>query len=285
MQFGSKQEAGAAKAKAQGIRQQLALGVLAAAMAVTAGAGLARADEPKKDWALAYSISLTSDYIFRGFSQTAGGPAVQGTVDFTYKMFYAGMFLSGVDFVNNSQLPGVANVEMDLYAGVKFPIGKVDMDIGGIYYLYPGAHDKFAVTGFRELDYFELKVGASYKPLSQLTLTATAFYTPEGTNKTGNIWTFEGGAAYEFSKIGRVTPTVSSLIGYQVGESTAYKALVGNGRDNYVYWNAGVTLGFGDNVSLDFRYWDTNISSQGNFCSGNTFQCDERYVATAKVTF
>ena len=49
--------------------------------------------------------------------------------------------------------------------------------------------------------------------------------------------------------------------------------------------NSGLTLGFGDNFSLDFRYWDTNISNKGNFCGGNTFQCDERYVATAKVTF
>jgi acyl-homoserine lactone acylase PvdQ len=63
------------------------------------------------------------------------------------------------------------------------------------------------------------------------------------------------------------------------------EALVGNGKDNYWYWNAGVTLGFGDNFSLDFRYWDTNVSNTSNFCSGNVFQCDERFVGTAKVTF
>lgn len=266
------------------LRQGL-LGLVAGGFALLAGTGVVLADEPKKDWTLAGSVSGTTDYVFRGFSQTAGSPTVQGTVDFTYKMFYAGVFLSGLDFVNNSSLPGVANVEMDLYAGVKFPIGKIDMDIGGIYYLYPGANDKFAVTGFRELDFFEFKIGATYKPLSQWTLTATAFYTPEGTNKTGSIWTFEGGSAYEFSKIGKVTPTFSSLIGYQVGDAAAFKALVGNGKDSYLYYNSGLTLGFGDNFSLDFRYWDTNISNRNNFCGGNTFQCDERYVATAKVTF
>lgn len=274
-----------AAAKQCGRLGRSVLGLVAGGLLLVAGAGAALADEPKKDWTLAGSVALTSDYVFRGFSQTAGKPAVQGTVDFTYKMFYAGAFLSNLDFVNNSQLPGVANAELDLYAGVKFPIGKIDMDIGGIYYVYPGANDKFAVTGFRELDYFEFKVGATYKPLTQWTLTATAFYTPEGTNKTGSIWTFEGGSAYEFSKIGSVTPTFSSLIGYQVGDSAAYKALVGNGKDNYLYYNSGLTLGFGDNFSLDFRYWDTNISNKGNFCGGNTFQCDERYVATAKVTF
>jgi uncharacterized protein (TIGR02001 family) len=273
------------RATLQSSLRQGILGLVAAGMMVASGAGAALADEPKKDWSLTGSVAITSDYVFRGFSQTAGSPAVQGTVDFTYKMFYAGMFLSNLDFVNNSALPGVANMEMDLYAGVKFPIGKVDMDIGGIYYAYPGANDKFAVTGFRELDYFEFKIGATYKPLTQWTLTATAFYTPEGTNKTGSIWTFEGGSSYEFSKIGSVTPTFSSLLGYQVGDAVAYKAVVGNGKNSYFYYNTGLTLGFGDNFSLDFRYWDTNISNKGNFCGGNTFQCDERYVATAKVTF
>lgn len=271
--------------KAMEAGRRMAAGVVTGGIMLAGCAGVAFADEPKKDWTLTGSVAITSDYIFRGFSQTAGGPAVQGSIDATYKMFYAGIFLSNLDFVNNSQLTGVADVEMDLYAGVKFPIGKIDVDLGAIYYSYPHANDKFLVTGFHELDYFELKAGASYKPLTQMTLTATVYYTPEGTNKTGSIWTFEGGSAYEFHKIGSVTPTFSSLIGYQVGDSAAYVAAVGNGHDNYIYYNSGLTLGFGDNFSLDFRYWDTNISSKGNFCGGNTFQCDERFVATAKVTF
>jgi uncharacterized protein (TIGR02001 family) len=268
--------------------------IVTAALAAFAGAGIlmtaARAEEPKKDWALTGSIGATTDYVFRGFSQTAEKPTVQGTVDFTYKMFYAGMFLSGVDFVGNVQAPGVATAEIDYYAGVKFPVGPVEFDFGGIYYTYPGANDKFAVTGFRELDYFEFKAGAKYKPLAAMTLGLFAYYSPEYTNKTGKVATFEGTFEYAFSKVGSVTPAFSALLGYQVGDNTAFKALVGNGDDNYVYWNAGLTLGFGDNFSLDFRYWDTNIANSAggfssNFCNNVAFQCNERFVATAKVTF
>ena len=176
---------------------------------------------------LAGSISGTTDYVFRGFSQTAGSPAIQGTVDFGYKMFYAGVFLSSLDFVNNSQLTGVADVEVDVYAGVKFPVGKIDVDLGVIYYAYPGANDSFAKTGFRELDYVELKAGASFKPLSQWTLGIVAYYSPEYTNKTGKVWTFEGTSAYEFAKIGSITPTFSSVLGYQIGDT---HCLQGAGR-------------------------------------------------------
>lgn len=269
----------------QNVGSRMVSRLLAGGLAMAAFAGAAVADEPKKDWTLTGSVAVTSDYVFRGFSQTAGNPALQGSVDFGYKMFYAGMFLSGVDFVNNSQLTGVADVELDLYAGIKFPVGKIDVDLGVIYYAYPGANDKPAKTGFSELDYLELKAAASFKPLPQWTLTGIAYYSPEYTNKTGAVWTFEGLSAYEFSKIGSITPTFSSLIGYQMGDKAAYKALVGNGDDNYLYYNSGLTLGFGDNFSLDFRYWDTNISNKSNFCGGNTFQCGERFVGTAKVTF
>ena len=80
-----------------------------------------------------------------------------------------------------------------------------------------------------------------------------------------------------------ITPTFSSLLGYQTGDDPGYFTAAGD--DNYLYWNTGVTLGFGDRFSLDFRYWDTNISDAGGFCSGQLFQCDERFVATAKVTY
>ena len=53
------------------------------------------------------------------------------------------------------------------------------------------------------------------------------------------------------------TPTFSALVGYQVGDDTAYRTrITGGGDDNYLYWNAGVTFGFLEKWSLDLRYWD-----------------------------
>jgi hypothetical protein len=80
------------------------------------------------------------------------------------------------------------------------------------------------------------------------------------------------------------TPSISALVGYQKGSDTRFRMLVANGDDNYWYWNAGLTIGW-EKFTADFRYWDTNVSNSGNFCTGTTFQCDERFVMTFKFTY
>jgi hypothetical protein len=79
--------------------------------------------------------------------------------------------------------------------------------------------------------------------------------------------------------VGRFSPTFSALVGYQKGDIADYS--VAGADDDYVYWNAGVTLGFHEKWSLDLRYWDTDVS--GGLCFG--LKCDERFVATLKASF
>jgi len=55
---------------------------------------------------------LSSEYIFRGQTQTLGDPAVSGGFDVGYKGAFVGMWASEVDFGD-----GLANLEVDLYAG------------------------------------------------------------------------------------------------------------------------------------------------------------------------
>jgi uncharacterized protein (TIGR02001 family) len=236
----------------------------------------AMAEPPKSDWSITYNFAATTEYVFRGISQSAENPTVQGGVDVAYKIFYAGIWSSGIDF-GRSVDPWA---EVDWYAGVKPVVGPVTFDIGVIYYTYPSARDPGA-----ELDYVEVKVGASGEIWKDGTLGVTVYYSPEYTGKTGDVWTFEGSFSQVLPKWRDITPTFSALLGYQVGDSAAYKSVIANGDDNYLYWNVGLTLGFTDRFSIDLRYWDTNISDSGGFCSGQLFQCDERFVATAKVTY
>jgi uncharacterized protein (TIGR02001 family) len=251
------------------------------------------AEEPKRDLQITANVSATSDYVFRGFSQSAENPAVQGGIDLTYKWLYAGVWASLIDFGRDGNFPerDVAHKEVDFYAGIKPVVGPVTFDIGVIYYTYPGARDE-GVFANRELDYFEFKVGASMSPWKDGTIGATLFYSPEYTNETGEVLTVEGTISHSFAAIHGVTPSISALLGYQTGDDIRYRALIGNGSDDYLYWNAGLTLGFGDNFSLDFRYWDTDIKNNNaaggfadSFCTGQLFQCDERFVMTAKVTY
>ena len=95
-------------------------------------------DAPKADagrtFAYSWNLGVTSDYIFRGISQNARNTAAQGGVDITYGIFYAGIWGSDVNFGRNSDgLPfgsgnpgsSVANVEVDIYAGIKPVLARV----------------------------------------------------------------------------------------------------------------------------------------------------------------
>jgi uncharacterized protein (TIGR02001 family) len=282
---------------------------IAAAIALALLAGTAHADgmprgsikdapppPPQERCKLSANIGLATEYVFRGISQTSEGPAVQGGFDATCGMFYAGVWASNLDW---GAIEGT-KIEMDWYAGLKFNTGRIAWDVGVIYYTYPRGADVAVVSLTdptlvnAEFNYVELKVGASAELWKDGTLGVTGFFSPDYQYETGNVWTVEGSFTQnlrKFMAFGREwSPSVSALIGYQAATgSNAEKArYVGNvtlDDDHYVYWNAGLTLGFLEKWSLDFRYWDTNIGGPNNDCKGPLFACDERFVATLKFTY
>ena len=75
-----------------------------------------------------------------------------------------------------------------------------------------------------------MKAGVSYEPWKGATTGSTVFYSPEYTGKTGDVWTFESSFSQELPKLGMVTPTFSALLGYQIGDSAAYSAVIADGE-------------------------------------------------------
>ncbi len=270
-------------------------GVMAGALALPAIAGGSVKDQPASEgrtWSRSMNIGVTSDYVFRGLSQRDEKPALQGGIDIGYGIFYAGAWASMIDFGLDSEWGGafnrnVATTELDLYAGIKPTWGRLNFDFGVIYYMYPGARDKAPYVTL-ELDYVELKAGVSTSPFQNLTTGVTVFYSPEYTGKQGAVTSVEGAIAYELPKFGAFTPTIGGLLGASFGDVND-GFVAANGDDSYMYWNIGLSLGV-DALTLDFRYWDTDISNAAGQTScfsggGPVFQCDERFVASAKVTF
>lgn len=226
--------------------------------------------------ALSANVGLTSQYVFRGISQTDEGPAIQGGFDATCGLFYAGVWSSNLDFGGDGAGNDIANIEIDLYAGIKPKTGPITWDLGVIYYAYPNAIDP--ASG--ETNFVEFKVGGSAEVWKGGTLGITTFYSPDYTGETGEVWTFEAGFSQALPTVGMFTPTFSALVGHQIGDDAAYLGTFGD--DNYTYWNAGLTLGFLEKWSIDFRYWDSNLDS----CQSSAIlQCDERFVGTLKFTF
>jgi len=82
---------------------------------------------------LTANASVTTNYVFRGQTQTDDGPAIQGGIDYAHPSgFYAGAWGSNVDF------PGLGSgLEYDLYAGFKFAVAQdFKMNVGYITYNY-----------------------------------------------------------------------------------------------------------------------------------------------------
>ena len=76
------------------------------------------------------NVSFTSDYIWRGMTQS-DAPAIQGGFDYAAENgFYAGIWGSNVNFNNG------AGSELDLYMGYGFEVGGVGVDVGYISYEY-----------------------------------------------------------------------------------------------------------------------------------------------------
>ena len=261
-------------------------GAAGAALLALSGAALADgyegsvkdapADEGRK-FTYSFAITGTSDYVFRGISQTDNDPTIQGSLNVGYGIFYAGVWGSGLDF---DAIFNDAETEVDFYAGIKPTWGPLTFDFGVIYYAYPGEGYIAPVVG-ADLEYVEAKAGVSGSPFTNATVGATVYYSDDSFGSTGEVWTVEGTAAYTFHTIGPFTPTISGVLGHVEGDDPAY--FVFNGFDSYTYWNAGVALVV-DKLTFDFRYWDTDASdANSDLLSCISGYCDERFVFSATV--
>jgi len=108
---------------------------LAAFTAITALPAVSHAE----DSPLSFNVSLTSDYRYRGISQTRLKPALQGGADYALPGgFYVGAWGSTIKWIKD--VGGDANVEIDLYGGYKGEITKgLGYDVGLLQYVYPSA--------------------------------------------------------------------------------------------------------------------------------------------------
>ena len=113
--------------------------------------GIAMAeDEPIP---ISANVTFTTDYVFRGISQSDEKFAVQGGFDWASEKtgIYLGTWASNVDFNSDT------SVELDAYGGWTKSWGDWGLDVGGIFYDYPGESS---------LNTMEIYVGGSWKWVS-----------------------------------------------------------------------------------------------------------------------
>jgi uncharacterized protein (TIGR02001 family) len=221
------------------------------------------ADDAPPKLTLSGSAAFTTDYMFRSVSNTSQNPAVQPEFDLTYGMWFFTLWGSNTSF-------GGKSIEIDYYGGITPKWKDITFTIAGNAYTYPSSHPT--------LDYFELHTGASWST-APWTIAFNDYWSPDNFETFGNSNAIDGTVSYAFK--GKLwnffTPSISGQVGFQSYEKIA---------QDYVYWNAGLTLGFYKNWSADVRYYDTNYNKNDCFVnSGGRNNCDARAVGTIKVTF
>ena len=218
------------------------------------------------------SVALTTDYVYRGVSQTDENWAIQGSFDYGHSSgFYLGVWASNVD-----EIISEGNIEMDFYGGYSRELFKnFTFDIGVIYYFYPDPG-----TGPRR-DFIEGVLGVNYA-FSNIALTPelglSYNYSPDffGADRDGHhlLGTIDLTLPYEFG--------LSGNLGYQdvKGDQTTGGTAGEGGKSgfDYFYWRVGLSKGIKGFV-LDLSYWDTN---EEDFLGS---LADSRVVFTLSRTF
>ena len=118
----------------------LLLGGIALAAVATPAFAQDAATAPPKEVTVSGSVGLTNDYRFRGVSQSDENLAVQGGITIAHKSgIYIGTWGSNLAGWGTF---GGSNMELDLIAGYKTPIGGGGaIDVGATWYMYPGGFD------------------------------------------------------------------------------------------------------------------------------------------------
>ena len=219
-----------------------------AAVALTLSAVAANAE-------ITGTVTLVSDYDFRGITQTAQDPALQGSIDYAHDSgFYLGAWASNVDFGDCCD----ENIEVDLYTG--FRGGEdVTYDVGLIYYLYPGAED---------IDFPEVYASLGYKWIS-----GKIWYSNDFGNSGDSAMYYEANGAFELPANFGLT----AHVGYSDGDYWS-------GGFEYTDWSVGATWTI-SNFTLGLKYVDGSDLHQFDGTPDDVGSSEARAILSVSTTF
>ncbi len=255
-------------------------GLSALALAAVATPVLAQ-DAPASDFTITGSAALTSDYRFRGISQSNEQIAVQGSATLTHSSgAYASFWASSID----DYVAAGSDTELDLIAGYSKTFEAVTLDGGLLYYVYANAA-KGTNTDFLEIygsakgaiGPASIKGGFSYAPKQK---ALASLFKPKNDN------------LYLYGETGYTIPDtgfgLSGHLGYSHGRS-----LLTFSQKDYLDWNLGATYTF-KNITIGVSYVDTDFKKNSPYIGaasgcffGTCFDAEDNTDATilASVTY
>lgn len=233
------------------MKTALKAGVFAALSLASAAVAFA-ADEEGAWGPFTAGVSLTSDYRFRGVSQTDREAAIQGWVQYDHASgFFANIWASNIDF--NDSATYDSNIEVDLTAGYNYAFSdKTSAGIKAVYYWYADADTP---PGFPDYDYFELIANVSHD-FGMAAVTGELAWTPDNFGETDDGLALTGGVSVPITDSfiffdGGVA--ASGHLGYQWLDTSA-------SLPDYLYYDLGLTATWGI-FDLDVRWVGTDLST------------------------
>ncbi len=218
---------------------------------------------PASPFTITGSATLATDYIFRGYTQTDGEPAIQGSIGVNHESgLSASLWGSNVDFNDGDE----ASIEIDGTVSYTHSIDdKTAFSVGGVYYAYPGADSDL------DYDYFEGYAGLAHSFDQFGDYSLQLYYSPEFFAETGE-------AVYVTGTTSIPTPVenlkFAGSVGYQwIDDNEKY------GAPDYADWSAGLNYTY-NKVTLGLKYTDTSVSDER--CNN---LCDARVMGSLSVNF
>ena len=210
---------------------------------------------------LSANAAVTTNYIFRGISQSGGNIAVQAGVDYNIGTtgFAVGAWASSIDF-GNATLGDDTSAEIDLYGSYTFAISDAfSLSAGAITYNYPSSPHNV------NYNWWEGWVGASYN-FGVAAVTGKVFYSPDYVNLSTNEIYFNGAVSVPVLD----WLTLNGSIGYSVFDHAVPPII-----DDYLDWTISAVATFG-NFSLTAGYTDTDLDGIYEVTSG-PFETDGQF--------
>lgn len=218
-------------------------------------------DDEAGEHTVTANVTLTSDYVSRGQSQTDRGPAFQGGIDYANESgIFAGLWASSIDFNDPQNSPA----EVDLTFGYARDFSDTtNGSVSVAYYWYPDSAPA-------QYEYLEF-IGTLSHEFGGFSVNGEVAYSPDYSSKTGEAVGVTGGIEIPLPVAGDWL-SASGHAGYQwVEDNLTY------GTPDWFFYDLGLTASFSV-FELDVRYTGTDTSDAD--CFGGTKLCRDGLVVS-----
>ena len=207
---------------------------------------------------LSANAAVTTNYVFRGISQSGANPAVQAGLDYNIGTtgLAIGTWASSIDFgqVNGSD---AAPVEWDVYGSYTYNINDMfALSAGAITYNYPNT-----ATG-AQFNWWEGWIGASYN-FGVAAVSAKVFFSPDYVNLSTSEIYYTGGVSVPVTSWLALNANIGFTDLDHPFDPTNGVYII----EDYMDWNVSAVATYG-NFSLTAGYTDTDLDGPYKLESG-----------------